>query len=86
VLTEDQFIELVDSIQRAMMVEPFCPDIDDVVTLIGERRLLHRRLVETEAENERLRTRLIAAEKANDVLLLKIAEMRADQARLTSSV
>jgi hypothetical protein len=46
VLTEDQFLELVDSIQRAMMVEPFCPDIDDVVTLIGERRLLHRRLVE----------------------------------------
>ena len=75
-LTEDQFIGIVDSIQRAMMVDPFSPDADDVVTLIGERRLLHRRLSETEAENDRLRARLIAAEKANDVWQQKVAEMR----------
>jgi hypothetical protein len=75
-VSEDQFLAIVDSIQRAMMVEPFCPDMDDVVTLIGERRLLHRRLVDAEAENERLRMRLIAAEKANDVWQQKFAEMR----------
>jgi hypothetical protein len=75
-MSEDQFIAIVDGIQRAMMVEPFCPDLDDVVTLIGERRLLSRRLVDAEAENERLRMRLIAAEKANDVWQRKFAEMR----------
>lgn len=35
-LTEDEYLALVERIQQAMCIEPFCPNMDDVILLIGE--------------------------------------------------
>jgi hypothetical protein len=58
-LTEAEFLTIVDSIQRAMMIEPFSPSVDDVLALIGQCRVLQRRVARLELENDQLRERVI---------------------------
>ena len=41
-MNEDEFVALVERIQRAMCIEPFRPDVTDVVVLIGTVRMLNR--------------------------------------------
>jgi hypothetical protein len=38
-LSEDEYLDIVENIQKAMMIEPFRPDMTDVVALIGAWRL-----------------------------------------------
>jgi hypothetical protein len=57
-MTEDEYLDLVERIQKAMMIEPFRPDVADVVTLIGNWQT-HAR------EIERLRA---VAESSQSVL------------------
>jgi len=47
-LSEDEYFDIVERIQKAMCIEPFRPDTADVVALIGAWQLLN-------SENERLR-------------------------------
>ena len=50
-MSEDEYLALVERIQQAMCIEPFRPDVTDVVMLIGEWQVQHH-------EIERLRTEL----------------------------
>jgi hypothetical protein len=50
-LNEDEYLALVERIQKAMCIEPFRPDVTDVVVLIGTVQILNR-------EIERLRAAL----------------------------
>ena len=47
-LNEGEYLALVERIQKAMCIEPFRPDVTDVVVLIGTVQVLNQ-------ENERLR-------------------------------
>jgi hypothetical protein len=50
-LSEAEYLAVVERIQQAMCIEPFRPDVTDVVMLIGAWRVQQR-------ENERLRAEL----------------------------
>jgi len=50
-LTEDEYLAVVERIQQAMCIEPFRPDVADVVLLIGAWQVQQR-------ENDRLRVAL----------------------------
>ena len=62
-LNEDEYLALVERIQQAMCIEPFQPDVTDVVVLIGTCRMLN-------TEIERLRTRNKTLEARLDQILI----------------
>lgn len=50
-LTEKDYLDIVERIQQAMCIEPFQPDVTDVISLIGAWRVQQQ-------EIDRLRTEL----------------------------
>ncbi len=54
-LSEDEYLDIVERIQKAAMIEPFCPSVADVVALVGQYRVYERLLRDRDAEVERLR-------------------------------
>ena len=57
-LNETEYLDLVERIQKAMTIEPFRPDVTDVVVLIGTVQVLNREIERLETESERLRAAL----------------------------
>jgi hypothetical protein len=64
-LNEDEYLALVERIQQAMCIEPFRPDVTDVIVLIGTCQVLNREIERLKrlyddvyAENQRLEAQL----------------------------
>jgi hypothetical protein len=74
-LSEDEYLALVERIQKSMMWEPFRPDVVDVVALIGAWRVQQH-------EIERWRTLPIVLDKEQQALVreqgAEIERLRAD--------
>lgn len=57
-LNEDEYIALVERVQQAMCIEPFHPDVTDVVVLIGTCRMLNTEIEGLRTRNKTLEARL----------------------------
>ena len=74
-LTEDEYLAVVERIQQAMCIEPFRPDVTDVVMLIGAWRVQQR-------ENERLLLNNAELSAECDQWGEKVAELHVEIERL----
>jgi ABC-type phosphate transport system auxiliary subunit len=73
-LTEAEYLAVVERIQQAMCIEPFRPDVTDVVMLIGAWRVQQR-------ENERLLLNNAELSAECDQWGEKVAELWAERER-----
>lgn len=74
-LTEDEYLAIVERLQRAMMIEPFRPDVTDVVMLIGTWRVQQR-------EIERLSRRL----EWHEAMTQEVERLNAENERLRAEL
>ncbi|HEY1292818.1 MAG TPA: hypothetical protein VGJ60_07065 [Chloroflexota bacterium] len=82
-LNETEYLALVERIQQAMCIEPFRPDVADVIVLIGTCRALNDEIERLRAERDEARTNFANSEIAT---LIQIRQVRAENERLRAMI
>jgi len=76
-LSEDEYLAIVENVQKAMMIEPFRPAMTDVVALIGAWRLQQHEIERLLVDNAELSAECDQWGEKVASLWAEIAQLRA---------